>query len=119
MLSYEERRYRAEEYYRNMMYHRFTQEATLLSYAKEFLEMLGAAVVRQTSETAGISDLIICYQGRFIACELKRNDGQATEQQLAFIKKIQRAGGVGGVCRTLHDILNLVDCAVQDSEFLI
>lgn len=59
----------------------------------------------------GISDILCCVQGTFVAIELKAKDGTASPHQKAFIKGIVDAGGLGGVCFTLGEVKNLVQQA--------
>jgi len=46
---------------------------------------------------AGIPDLLICCNGRFIAVEVKGRGGRATELQTYTLNQINAAGGVGVV----------------------
>jgi Holliday junction resolvase len=43
--------------------------------------------------TAGIPDIICCYQGRFIAFEVKQPSGKLTKLQENTMAKIRKAGG--------------------------
>ena len=65
---------------------------------------------------AGVSDLLICLDGVFVAIEVKAPDNYgnnveraetkgATDKQLLFIKKIEEAGGVGAVCASVESFL--------------
>jgi hypothetical protein len=93
-------------------------EANFLRDAKDFCEMLGEAclVVREASATRnGVADLLLCYNGRFIACELKRIGGVPSPQQLKFIDKTIKAGGLGAVCRNLADIWKLIERTAPES----
>lgn len=84
----------------------FDTEAEMLEKANGFLEMLpNTKVVRKEAGVrSGISDLLVCYHGRFVALELKDATGVPSIQQLQFIKEIQDAGGQGAVCRTLAEV---------------
>ncbi len=42
----------------------------------------------------GIPDLLICHRGRFIAWELKTDEGHPTELQKLVLSNITKAGGV-------------------------
>lgn len=86
----------------------FTEEAALLKEAKTLLGMLGALVVREESLVRGRSDLLICYKGKFIACELKDDIGTPSPHQIKFIRDVRNAGGIAGVCRTLYEVFMLV-----------
>lgn len=53
-----------------------------------FLKVWGNGIQR-----SGIPDLLICCNGQFIGCELKCENGKATELQMYELKQIQRSGG--------------------------
>lgn len=57
----------------------------------------------------GYSDIFICVHGILVVAELKDNKGTASLQQLDFIKKITEAGGIGGVCRSIQDVSDLIE----------
>lgn len=77
-------------------------EAELLRNITELVEMLGGVVVRQAHATErGVSDLLCCYCGKFVALETKAADGVASQQQEDFIKKVYKAGGIGAVVYSL------------------
>ena len=50
--------------------------------------------------TQGVSDLIICFVGIFIACELKMDGRKLTPLQTQYCMKVDRAGG-----RTLAPVM--------------
>ena len=54
----------------------------------------------------GISDIIGCYQGRFIAIEIKSPKGIVSPGQRAFLDKVNDAGGRGFVARSIEDVIN-------------
>ena len=56
----------------------------------------------------GVSDLIGCIDGKFIAIEVKTNVGRVTEMQRRFIDSVLKAGGVAGVCRSVEDVEELL-----------
>lgn len=47
----------------------------------------------------GIPDLILCLKGKFIAIELKKEDGKPSELQLYNIEKIKQSGGQAFILR--------------------
>lgn len=55
--------------------------------------------------TAGIPDILVCWQGRFIALEVKTRTGKATPLQEHTIRKIIKAGGNATVVRSVEDAL--------------
>lgn len=63
----------------------------------------------------GYADLFICVKGRFVCAELKDDTGKPSAHQLLFIKEMQRCGAICGVCRSIQDVKDLVDAALQDA----
>lgn len=47
--------------------------------------------------TAGVPDLLICCNGRFVAVEVKASTGKPSDLQLKKIRDIRKAGGVAFV----------------------
>lgn len=90
--------------------HVYTEEAELLAHVRQFIELLpNATFVRvEAGSERGNSDCIICYRGRFIAAELKDNEGKPSAQQLDFIEGIKKSGGIAEVCRDMVDVYNLL-----------
>ena len=62
----------------------------------------------------GYSDLFICAKGRFIVAELKDDIGKASPHQEDFIKMMKEAGAVGGICRSVEDVENLIKEALVE-----
>lgn len=54
--------------------------------------------------TAGIPDIIACIDGRFYSFEVKTDEGTPTKLQLATIRKINAAGGIAQVVRSVEDV---------------
>ena len=44
---------------------------------------------------AGVPDLLVCLNGRFVGIEIKATRGKPSELQLHNLKQIQKAGGIG------------------------
>ena len=84
---------------------------------KEWLEPQhrdGIKMIRICDRYAkGYSDLFICVQGIFVVAELKDNTGTASQHQLDFIDDIVACGGIGGVCRSVKEVANLVEQAKE------
>lgn len=59
--------------------------------------------------TAGIPDIICCYCGRFIGFEVKTDVGEPTKLQLAAIRKIQSAGGIALVVRSVDEVKAVIE----------
>ena len=53
---------------------------------------------------AGIPDIIICYKGRFIALEVKTATGKTSVLQAITLRKIQQAGGIAEVVRSVDEV---------------
>ena len=97
----------------NIMY---KEEATLLAKVMRWLEPQirdGIKVIRICDRYhSGYSDLFICARGRFVVAELKDNTGTATPHQEIFIEEMIAAGAVGGICRTVKDVADLIEKAL-------
>ncbi len=53
----------------------------------------------------GISDLLVCFDGRFIAIEVKRPGGRATHEQTQFIEEVEQAGGIGFIADNVGEVV--------------
>ena len=109
-----DREERIRRYYGTRLNDEYYDEAQFLAAAKAFLEMLeGCLVVREAHGTkSGIADLLICYQGRFVAAELKAIYGVPSANQIKFLEKVAAAKGVGGICDTLQSVWDLLNKAI-------
>lgn len=45
--------------------------------------------------------------------ELKDDTGAASPHQLLFIKEMERAGAIGGICRSVKDVSGLIQKAIS------
>ncbi|MGW8177832.1 MAG: VRR-NUC domain-containing protein [bacterium] len=59
----------------------------------------------------GVSDLLFCIHGRFVAVEVKTETGKATPLQINFINNVIQAGGLGYVIygRDANKIREIID----------
>lgn len=62
---------------------------------------------------AGVADILVCIEGRFVAIELKSSAAQKGDKalsmwQLRERERIQAAGGHYALCRTLREVLAAV-----------
>lgn len=65
-------------------------------------------------QIAGIPDLIVCCDGRFVGLEVKRPGEHATSLQLFTIREIQAAGGTAAVVHAVEEALDVIaDVRVQ------
>lgn len=64
----------------------------------KFLKEQGCYVIKYWGggkfTTAGVPDLLVCCNGRFIGIELKAENGKASELQLWHLKQINKSGGM-------------------------
>jgi hypothetical protein len=88
-------------------------EADLTKLVKDWLELQSDLFHIKLSDgyQKGYSDILICVRGWYVACELKADDGTPSPHQLKFIDKVRRAGGIGEVCYTLYEVIQLVEQA--------
>lgn len=58
------------------------------------------------THTRGVSDIIGCLpkSGRFLAIEVKRPGGKATQEQQNFLDTINEAGGLAFVATSVEDV---------------
>lgn len=76
------------------------------------LEGRGCYIIKTiVTNRQGISDLIICHQGRFIALEIKKIDGKETDLQRVNREQVERAGGIAGVVYSWWDFLDFKEKA--------
>lgn len=63
-------------------------------------------VYRTFTGLRGVSDVlgIVPDDGRILAIELKSKTGRVRPEQKAFLERIQKDGGVAGVCRSLKEV---------------
>jgi hypothetical protein len=92
-----------------------TSEKAVLSKIVTYLKTRPETWVFKTHgspmQVAGVPDLIGVCQGRFFGLEVKRPDGKATPLQEAVMRKIQAAGGLVGVVRSVEDAAETLDAA--------
>lgn len=74
--------------------------------------------------TAGISDLLLCLDGVFVAIEMKAPENYSgsvekaiekgpTVKQKAFLDRVNGAGGIGAVCASVEGLLEVLASAQQ------
>lgn len=98
----------------------YSDEAVLLKKVKEWLEPQerdGIKMLRICDRyTKGYSDLFICVRGQFVVAELKDDTGTASQHQIDFINEMVACGAIGGVCRSVKDVADLVERAKEVSN---
>ena len=90
------------------------KEAQFSREVTQYLESKGAIVNNQTGSMfakVGVSDLLVCYKGYFVALELKVGNYQPDPLQLSYLQKVRNAGGFGLILRdTLQELMVLLSC---------
>lgn len=59
-------------------------------------------------QETGVSDLLLCLHGEYIALELKRRGNRATPNQKMFIRRVRHAGGRARVVYTDEPIEGVI-----------
>lgn len=88
-----------------------TPEGRLVAEVSRYLRTRGTwffKVHGSVWQKAGLPDIIGCDRGRFVGIELKVRPNRPSALQLLTIAKINRAGGVAGVCYSLDDVMALL-----------
>lgn len=87
-------------------------EKHIVNDIKKALTEKGAWVIKThgSLHSAGLPDIIVCYEGYFIGIEVKRPETRhtVTARQQAFLDQIAQAGGVSGVAVSVDEALALV-----------
>lgn len=60
-------------------------------------------------QVAGIPDIILCYNGHFVALEIKRQGEKPTKLQEKVLRDIKGAGGNSVVVHDLLDVKLVLD----------
>jgi len=78
---------------------------TLRSYGGTWIKIHGNA-----QQGAGISDIIGCINGRFVAFEVKRPDGShgLSPRQELFLQKVSDSGGVAAVVTSPQEVIEIL-----------
>ncbi len=82
-------------------------QGVVVEHTRERLVLAHPRAVRLAAP--GVSDLIgWAPGGRFAAVEVKTPRGRPTPEQIAFIELVRRAGGVGGISRSVEDTVQIL-----------
>ena len=82
---------------------------SILAYLKTLPECFAWKEHGGMYGTAGIPDIIACIGGRFYGFEVKTERGKPTALQEATMRKIQAAGGIAAVVRSVADVKAVLD----------
>lgn len=96
------------------------KEAQFSREVTQYLESKGAIVNNQTGSMfskVGVSDLLVCYKGYFIALELKTGNYQPDPLQISYLQKVRDAGGFGLILRdNIQELMVLLSCIENGIE---
>lgn len=96
------------------------REAQFSREVTQYLESKGAIVNNQTGSMfakVGVSDLLVCYKGFFIALELKVGSYQPDPLQISYLQKVRDAGGFGLILRdNIQELMVLLSCIENGIE---
>lgn len=82
-------------------------EAAFQKEAIELIESMGGYVIKihvSAYQSQGEPDLVCCYEGRFVALELKIEGNKPSALQLEKIQDIKRAGGIALPVWSINEI---------------
>ena len=95
----------------------YSDEGTLLRKVMEWLEPQRRERIKAIRVcdryNKGYSDVFICVHGVLVLAELKDDTGTATPHQEIFLEEMCAAGAIGGVCRSVKDVADVVEKAKQ------
>ena len=66
--------------------------------------------------TAGIPDIIVCLNGRFIAFEVKTPTGKLTKLQESVLRKINAANGRAYKVTSLQEVKQIIEEVFSDDH---
>ena len=57
----------------------------------------------------GVSDLLACSpEGRFVAIEVKKKGGRPSPDQVEFIERIKKSGGIAFIAYSLDEVMGII-----------
>ena len=88
------------------------------SRKRRFVRFAMWQVVGKALEWAGISDILACCDGQFVAIEVKApgKKGKVSENQAAFLQAVRRCGGLAIVAEGIDDVEQVVGSRQYETE---
>ena len=77
----------------------------------DYLNGIGCYVVKTVrTNRAGVADLLVCYEGKFIALEVKDTGKKhrVTKLQEYHLELVRKSGGISAVVDCLDDVKKLI-----------
>lgn len=93
------------------------KESTLQSNIIEYLRGRGAFVANiygSGMSGKGVPDLLVCFNGKFIAVECKVNKNKLSPAQIIQCKRIEKAGGACIVPYTFEEFIKQFEAVVAN-----
>jgi hypothetical protein len=87
-----------------------TPEGYIKKQIRDWLHEHGAYVFSPVQQGYGAStlDILCCWEGKFVAIEVKAQGKKPTDRQLAIMAQIIAAGGIAIVAWSLTDVLEML-----------
>ena len=95
-------------------------ETELIRQIREYLRLRGAVTTRVNSgmtviegergrrmirgAEAGTADILVCFNGRYVAIECKVGDNKPTKLQNEFLSSVREAGGIAFAAWSIEDV---------------
>lgn len=76
-------------------------QAKIIAYLKTLPQCWFVKTV--SNNMRGVPDILICYQGRFIAVEVKNEKGKASKLQLLQMESIEKSGGIAFIAHSFEE----------------
>jgi len=99
-----------------------TPEGLIKRQIRDYLNALGiyhrviqlGGIGGRSNSGKGISDIIgVLKDGRFLAIEIKTQQGRLSEEQREFLDSVSRSGGLAFVARSLDDVASALKNGVK------
>ena len=90
---------------------RMTPENSVKSVVKDYLDMKGILHWQNMAgigSVRGLPDRFALHKGILYAIEVKSKSGKVSDYQADFLVRINRAGGVPIVVRSLDDLMKII-----------
>jgi len=88
------------------------REKQIENAIKRYLSSKGVWYIKHHANKftkVGVPDILACWEGKFLAIEVKTPVGKLTELQKYNLEAIQNAGGISLVARSLKDVVEVID----------
>lgn len=89
-------------------------QAKIMAYLKE--QEILVWRISDNFLMAGFPDLLVCYEGRFIALEVKTKTGKPTHQQEFIMNHINNKKGIAEIVRSVSDVKRIINRVKAISE---